>query len=100
MKYLISVWARTDPEQGEAGRIKEFEVSFGEAGKRSFRLENEWKQFVTIVTIPYDSELPARTNVILHLKSAGVAWFDMLQVIECADINRSINPEIVWNESK
>ncbi|MFH0842156.1 MAG: hypothetical protein V1903_05995 [Bacteroidota bacterium] len=93
-KYLISVWARTDPEQGEVGSIKEFEVAFGEAGKRSFRLENEWKQFVTIVTIPYDSELPAGTNVILHLKSAGVAWFDMLQVIECYDINRSINPEL------
>ncbi len=94
MKYLISVWAKTDPEQGATGKPKEFEVAFGEAGKRCFRLENEWKQFVTIITIPHDSVLPARTNVILHLKSAGVAWFDMLQVIECYDIHRSINPEL------
>jgi len=95
-KYMISVWAKTDTELGEAGKQKEFETAFGEAGKKSFRLENEWNQFVTIVTIPHDSELPSRTNVILHLKSAGVAWFDMLQVIECADIKQSINPELNW----
>ena len=97
-KYMISVWAKTDTEQGTAGKPKEFEIMFGEEGRRSFQLENEWKQFVTIVTIPHDSELPARTNVILHLKSAGVAWFDMLQVIECADIKESINPDLNWYE--
>jgi len=102
--YLISVWARTDTEQGSSGTIdakpKVFEITFGEGGTRSFRLENEWRQFVTIVTIPHDSQLPARTNLILQLKSAGVAWFDMLQVIECYDIKQSINPELNWYQVK
>jgi len=102
--YLISVWARTDTDVGSSGTIdakpKVFEITFGEGGTRSFRLENEWRQFVTIVTIPHDSQLPARTNLILQLKSAGVAWFDMLQVIECYDIKQSINPELNWYQVK
>jgi hypothetical protein len=100
-KYLISIWAKTDTEQGPAGtgnnKTREFEIAFGDAGSRRFHLDNEWKQFVTIVTIPYDSEQSPKTNVILQLKSAGVAWFDMLQVIECYDINRSINPELNYD---
>lgn len=97
-KYLVSVWARTDSEQGDAGKPKEFEIAFGETGKSSFRFDNDWKQFVTIVTIPDNSEFPSRINVILNLKSAGVAWFDLLQVIECYDIKQSINPELDWYE--
>jgi hypothetical protein len=27
------------------------------------------------------------------MPSPGTAWFDMLQIIECADIRVSINPE-------
>jgi hypothetical protein len=30
------------------------------------------------------------------MPSAGVVWFDMLQVAESVDIYRSINPEILF----
>jgi len=101
-KYLISVWAKTDPEQGllqsEDNNPKEFEIALGESGSKRFSLDSEWKQFVTIVTIPCYNNQPTRANVVLQLTSAGVAWFDMLQVIKCYDIKQSINPELRWNE--
>jgi hypothetical protein len=101
-KYLISVRARSDPEQGLAGNANikpiEFEIALGESDSKRFTMESGWKEFVTIVTFPYYTDQPPRTNVVLHMPSAGVAWFDMLQVIECADIKQSINPELLLNE--
>ncbi|MCX6301779.1 MAG: hypothetical protein NTW82_06320 [Bacteroidia bacterium] len=101
-KYLISIWARSDPEQGldgnESIKPREFEIALGESGSKKFAMESDWKKFVTIVTIPYDTDQPPRTNVILQMPSAGVAWFDMLQVIECDDIKQSINPELNYIE--
>lgn len=91
--YFISVRAKSDPE---IMIPQNFEISFGEFGTARFELANEWKEFVTNVTIPYYNELPPRTNVILQKPSAGIAWFDLLQVIEAVDINRSINPEIIF----
>ncbi len=103
-KYLVSIWAKADPEQGlnvnNKSKPLEFEIALGESVSRRFALDSEWKQFVTIVTIPYNSDQPSRTNVILQLPSAGIAWFDMLQVIECYDIKRSINPELNWIDYK
>jgi hypothetical protein len=100
--YYISVWAKADPEQGLFGNEKNnaqyFEVSIGDFGKTRFELSSVWQEYVTIVTIPYYNDQPPRTNVILQMPSAGVAWFDMLQAVECADINKSINPELSINE--
>jgi hypothetical protein len=59
-------------------------------------LSNEWQKFVTSFTIPYYNDLPPKTNVILQMPSAGVAWFDMLQVAEAIDINQCVNPEFSW----
>lgn len=94
--YLLSIWAKSDPEQritfdklpgtSDPNLIKRgplyAEIELGEFGKATFMPEKEWKQFVTIVTIPVDSIQRRKTNVILKLPSQGVAWFDMLQVIE------------------
>ena len=94
--YLLSIWAKSDPEQrltlnklpGTSDPdIKKnspvyVEIALGDYGKASFRPEKEWKQFVTFVTIPEDSLPGRKTNVILKLPSQGVAWFDLLQVIE------------------
>ncbi len=101
-KYLISVYAKADPEQRPASHIDKsqcFEISLGGYGTRSFKLHDEWKKYVTIFTIPPDGEQPAKANVSMQMPSVGVAWFDMLQVIECVDIKQSINPELkfVWN---
>jgi hypothetical protein len=95
--YIISVWAKTDPELRPAGNsgknnLQQFEISLGEFGTRRFTLGSEWQQFVTFVTIPYYNDLPPRTNIILQMPSAGTGWFDMLQVFEGVDIKRSINP--------
>ncbi|MCJ7447251.1 MAG: carbohydrate binding domain-containing protein [Bacteroidales bacterium] len=97
--YIISVWAKADPEQRPAvvtikNKMQYFEISLGEFGTKQFTLESEWKQFVTFVTIPYNNDLPPRTNIILQMPSAGVAWFDMLQVFEGVDIIRSTNPAL------
>jgi len=94
--YLISVWAKTDKEQGlniNTGKPHYFEISLGDYGNSRFKLESDWHQFVTFVTIPYFSNLPPKSNVILQMPSAGVAWFDMVQVVECVDIGKCINPE-------
>lgn len=100
--YFISVRAKSDPEQGFHAEDKVsrnfFEIALNDYGSRQFELTDEWKEYVTIVTIPHDAEDPSRTNVILQMPSAGIAWFDMLQVAESVDINRSINPELLLNE--
>ncbi len=90
--YLISVRAKADIENNSP---QYFEISFGEFGTSKFELTDGWKEYVTNVTIPYYNDLPPRTNVILQMSSAGVAWFDLLQVIECVDIKQSINPELL-----
>jgi hypothetical protein len=97
--YSISVWAKSDPEQGLSRHgtknSKYFTVSLGEYGRTRFSLSEDWKEFVTNVIIPYNPEESSRINVILQMPSEGVAWFDMLQVAECPDINRSINPDLL-----
>jgi hypothetical protein len=94
--YLISVWAKADPEQRQsepispeksatAKRVKEpqfVEISLGEFGKARFVPGSEWKQFVTFVTITTDTIPSFKANIILKMPGQGVAWFDMLQVIE------------------
>ena len=93
--YLISVWAKTDKEQGlniNTDKPHYFEISLGDYGNSRFKLESDWHQFVTFVTIPYFSNLPPKSNVILQMPSAGVAWFDMVQIAECTDIEKSTNP--------
>jgi len=96
--YLISVRAKADVEQGlyasTRNKPQEFEVSLGGFGVKRFILGNEWQEFVTFVTIPYYNDQPSRTNIIIQMPSPGTAWFDMLQIVECADIMRSINPEL------
>ncbi len=98
--YYISIWAKTDPEQGlqsgEENRKHYFEIALGDYAYTRFELTSEWKEYVTNVTIPYYNDQPPKTNIILQMPSAGAAWFDMLQVAESVDINRSINPEILF----
>jgi hypothetical protein len=91
--YYISVWAKADPDMKQY-----FKIALGDYNREQFELTDEWKEYVTIVTIPYYNDQPPKTNVILQMPSAGTAWFDMLQAIECVDINRSINPELLLNE--
>jgi hypothetical protein len=94
--YLVSVWAKADPEQRlsvpdsseksfsreENKRPQFVEISLGEFGKARFVPQSQWKQFVTFVTIPHDSVPSLKANLILKMPGHGVAWFDMLQVIE------------------
>ena len=96
--YYISVWAKADQEQipdtTQRNKPQYFEVSLGIYGTKRFELSNEWKEYMTGITIPNLSDLPPKTNVLLQMPSAGVAWFDMLQAIEGVDIKQSINPEL------
>jgi hypothetical protein len=96
--YFISVRAKADPEQRPSvsgiDRSQYFEISLGEYGSEKLALGREWQEFTANFTIPYHDTIPPKANVILRMPSAGVAWFDMLQVIEGVDINRSINPEL------
>lgn len=93
--YIISIRAKADPEQipgGPNAASPYFEISMGDFGTSRFQLENGWSQYITIISIPYENNLPLKTNIILQMPSAGVAWFDLLQVAECADIVNSRNP--------
>ena len=89
--YMISIWAKAGPDQGSGykdsvGSAKQ-SPQYAEAGLYEFGMARfipgkEWKQFVTFVTIPSDTLPEIKANVILRLPGQGVAWFDMLQVIE------------------
>lgn len=96
--YILSIWARTDTELNPGNKAPVFELGLGDYGKRSFIPGEEWKQFVTSVTIPGDSIASPRVNPVLRMPGKGVAWFDMIQVFEAVDIGKSINPEIkkIW----
>jgi len=100
--YLVSVRAKADPEQrfpaSETYIPQYFEISLGGHGNKRFKMSDKWEEFVTIITIPYFDDQLSKANIILQMPPAGVAWFDLLQVIECADIKQSINPELQLNE--
>ena len=101
--YMVSVWAKTDIEQIHDkinnSKPKCFEISMGDFGIARFSMGSDWQQFVTFITIPYFCDIPSKTNLILQMPSSGVGWFDMLQVSECIDIEKSTNPEI-WLPGK
>jgi hypothetical protein len=107
--YVISVWAKSDPEQrpspaglpqGEKSnptslKGQYFELSLGNFGSKRFIPDSEWKQYVMSVKVPLSDEVPSRLNVLLSMPGAGVAWFDLLQVFEAVDLGRSVNPELM-----
>ena len=93
--YTISIWAKSDPEQRfrkitpEATPLKEgecmpqyVEVALGDFGRARFIPDNEWRRYVTFVTIPVDTLASFKTNLILKMPGQGVAWFDQMKVYE------------------
>jgi hypothetical protein len=94
--YTISIWAKSDPEQRffpvtkpENGRLygkkdmpQFVEVLLGEFSRARFVPDNQWRQFVTFVTIPADTLDRFKTNLILKMPGQGVAWFDLIKVTE------------------
>ena len=87
--YIISLWAKADPEQRfiPDKDKTEYPPQYTEIGVGDFHLArfvpgNEWRQYVTFVTIPQDTLPEIKTNVFLCMPGQGVAWFDMLQMIE------------------
>lgn len=94
--YTISIWAKSDPEQRflmlpelEDARLKVkklmpqyVEILLGNFGHARFIPDNEWRQYVTFVTIPIDTSALFKTNLILKMPGQGVAWFDQLKVLE------------------
>jgi len=94
--YIISVWAKSDPEQRilfatkpESTRLYEkkempqyVEVLLGEFGRSRFVPDKEWRQYMTFVTIPNDTLAKFKTNLILKMPGQGVAWFDQVKVTE------------------
>jgi hypothetical protein len=95
--YILSIWAKADPERrlpltllpGKSSAVKNnelipqsVEISVGEFCKSSFVPRGDWKQYIKIITIPADTVKRIKTNVILRMPGQGVAWFDMLQLIE------------------
>lgn len=109
--YMITIWAKADPLAGNirgnnqvpsdipesVKRFPNFEIGFAGLGYKKFNPDKNWKQFVTSVTIPADTLLPLRINVMLRMPGAGTGWFDLLQVFEATDITRSINPDLKGN---
>lgn len=98
--YMLSIMAKTDSIINSSNEKPYFELGLGEFGRKRFFPDNEWRQFVTSVTIPVDTIPSPRVNAVLRMPGKGTAWFDMIQVFEAKDINRSINPEIkkyLWN---
>ena len=94
--YTISIWAKSDPEQRfpvvtnqintRLYRKKEMpqyvELSLGEFGRARFIPDNEWRRYVTFVTIPADTLTSFKTNLILKMPGQGIAWFDEIKVYE------------------
>lgn len=97
--YIISIRAKSDPglmppEKRKENAPQYFEIALGDYGVKRFCFDSEWKQFVTFVTIPYDNNLPAKTNLVLQMPSVGTAWIDLIEVTEGIDIKQSVNPAL------
>jgi len=94
--YTISIWAKSDPEERhfyvtnqKIDRLLEkktmpqyVEILLGEFGRARFVPDNEWRRYVTFVTIPTDTLASFKTNLILKMPGQGVAWFDEVKVYE------------------
>jgi hypothetical protein len=83
--YIISIHAKADPEQRYCEPVNTpqlVEIGMGDFGKATFVPGKEWKQYIAIVSIPSDTVPELKTNVTLKMPGQGVAWFDLLQVIE------------------
>ncbi|HLP72125.1 MAG TPA: hypothetical protein VK155_04420 [Bacteroidales bacterium] len=93
--YIISMWAKADPEQRfrklppEESRPpvlttdpQYVEITLGDFCHAFFVPGSEWKQYVTFVTIPSDTSSGLRTNLVLRMPGQGVAWFDQIRVVE------------------
>jgi hypothetical protein len=83
--YLISIHAKADPEQRycePANSPQLVELGLGDFGKATFVPGKEWKQYIALVSIPSDTVPELKANVTLRMPGQGVAWFDMLQIIE------------------
>jgi hypothetical protein len=94
--YTITLWVKSDPEQRftaaakltEAGiNAKEpvpqyVEILLGEFSRARFIPDNEWRRYVTFVTIPADTLPSFKTNLVLKMPGQGVAWFDEIKVME------------------
>jgi hypothetical protein len=94
--YAISLWAKSDPEQRLSFATDQdslrhnmkiqspqyVEIELGAFGKARFVPDQEWRRYMTFITIPYDTLATFRTNLILKMPGQGVAWFDDLKVYE------------------
>ena len=92
--YIISLWAKSDPEQRfrpeneTNNRVPQLsypqyvEVQMGDFCQSWFVPGKEWKQYVTFVTIPPDTSAQFKTNLILRMPGQGVAWFDQVRIVE------------------
>lgn len=96
--YFITIWSKAEPvTDGLEQAFPYFEISLGDFGSKKFVLSGKWQQYVTTVTIPEDTILSSRINVILRLPGKGTAWFDMLQVFKAVEFRKCINPELLNN---
>jgi hypothetical protein len=94
--YTISIWAKSDPEQRflsvtnqkntrlyKENNIPQYvEIILGDFGRARFVPDNEWRQYITFVTIPVDTLPRFKTNLILKMPGQGIAWFDKVRVTE------------------
>jgi hypothetical protein len=91
--YIISIWAKADPEQRFTPTKKEknkpvinypqyVEILMGDYCQSWFVPGSEWKQYVTFVTIPKDQPQQFKANLILRMPGQGVAWIDNIRFIE------------------
>ena len=92
--YYITIWAKRDKDIDLNDKDQYFEISLGNYGKKQFPLTDEWKQYIQGFYVPFDENTPAKLNVTLTMPSPGKGWFDMIQVFEGTDVNRSIRPDI------
>jgi hypothetical protein len=94
--YIISLWAKCDPEQRFHGVTKTdkdrlnqkkempqyVEITMGDFVKARFVPGKTWKQYMTFFTVPDDTIPDFRTNLVLSMPGQGVAWFDDIKVIK------------------
>jgi hypothetical protein len=94
--YIVSLWSKREDVQkfsginnpirpgtkiiSDNGQI--VEISLGDFGKATFIPGADWKQYITTFAIPDDTTKRFKTNILLNMPGKGVAWFDMLQMIE------------------
>lgn len=86
--YILTIWAKTDQRTIDLNpKGAQFKVNLGGFAPQEFTLTTEWKKYTVNATFNKGAADPRAVSSSLTLLSAGVAWFDLMEVVPDMDFS-------------